>query len=1680
MRVVPSFLRLLASFSFVLVLASSAHGQIVSVNDQTATPTPGSGHDYVHMLNETVNPSNGSVSVRIQVPMPKGRGLTLPFAFAYDSGAFWAPGTSGNAPKFGSNAVGSNYSQGAGGWSYSVPLLSVTGTYWVVNQGETIKYQCPEETGFVFQSPSGGRYSLGLDTLDNSYYWGRQYPCGGGQNQPSNAQTDFFTAGTAGFQQQTKVADADGTTYTFPFQSTGCSFEVSGGISRTMQVMPSSVEDRNGNIITFSNPPSGYCAGPFTETDTAGRTVLSSSGFGSTSTLTVSGIGTYNVTWGSTSPSTSLSSTLRYQDGYCYSTIGNSSGSQGGITAITLPNGQQYSFYYDSVTGLLSKIVYPTGGYVSYTWAVNSQSEFADMPDSNGLAQSCPYTYDTYAIQHRYVSFDGSTVAQQQDFTYSTTWNPNNDYSAWTSKTTTMTTHDLVRGVAYTTQYTYSPVNAPVVPDIPAAFATQIPMEQTVVYKDQNGSTLRTVTKSWLDMYEMQSEKTTLEDGVTSSQNVYTYGSGAQVTEKDEYDYGLTLKRKTLTTYYGPIFDRPCKTVVQDGSGNALAETDHLYDGATTVCATGGTATTSVSNLPAGTHDETNYGPSSTNPRGNATKTIKQCFQGTQACASGNPTSTFTYDETGQMLTSQDPNNNITHYSYADSYTVLSGGANISYTPSANTNALLTTITDPLSHTQNFTYDFNTTQLTVSKDQNSLTTTYLYNDPLLRPTLTSRPDNGQTSVAYNDTALTVTPTMKINTSQNVTSLGLSDGVGHAKQTQITTDPQGTIYTDTAFDGFGRVYTVSNPYRTGSDPTTSSGTTTYVYDAIGRKCLEVPPDGTLPSGGVCPATQPANDLFTTYSLNTTTVTDQTGKSRKSVVDALGRLTQVFEDPTGLDYETDYAYDALGNLLSVTQKGGSSNSALWRTRTFIYDSLSRLLTSNNPEVGTITYKYDSDANCASPNSFIGLLVSKTDARGIRTCAQYDAINREVVLNYSNGDPTVTTTYDQTACLGLSACQNIGHRTSMTDAVGSESWSYQVDAANNRSVHVEQRTTNSITKTSTYYLDQAGNVTQVVYPTGRVVNYTFNAANRPITATDGSNGITYSTDFQTAPTGCLANAVCYTPQGSFYALSIGQTSSFTGLNLSHSYNSRLQPSEFKASSTGGNAIDITYGFIDPITTHNAGHVYSITNNLDTTRSQNFAYDSLNRITSALTTSTHATSPSHCWGETYNPDPWGNLQSIAATTNSNYTGCSEESGFSAAPDGNNHLNIFSYDASGNTQSDGVNSYTWDAESQLKTAAGVTYTYDGDGRRVSKSSGKLYWYGSGGDILAETDASGNTTAEYIFFGGKRVAMLPAGGNPIYYIEDLLGTSRVITTNAGTVCYDADFYPYGGERAYTNTCAQNYKFEGKERDSETGNDDFGARYYSNRFGRWLSADWSSVPVPVPYANLTNPQTLNLYAMVSDDPESFADLDGHFYSDIAAVDGYRGAEPDPSLPDVGSVDDPGGTSSQQSKAQQQPLNSITVLGNQVDLKYASDLSPEQKLTASNHYKAAADLLNAHADDLSQSQKDAIGNVKSISIVGPNSLLGVTGKGEITMSTSYLNKTSTQWTASNLAHEGEHMALSGKFKGKDRWRSEQAASKMQEGVGRAIGMIPREIFHLMLWNADSNRAEMQRHMVEGFRD
>jgi RHS repeat-associated protein len=102
----------------------------------------------------------------------------------------------------------------------------------------------------------------------------------------------------------------------------------------------------------------------------------------------------------------------------------------------------------------------------------------------------------------------------------------------------------------------------------------------------------------------------------------------------------------------------------------------------------------------------------------------------------------------------------------------------------------------------------------------------------------------------------------------------------------------------------------------------------------------------------------------------------------------------------------------------------------------------------------------------------------------------------------------------------------------------------------------------------------------------------------------------------------------------------------------------------------------------------------------------------------------------------------------------------------------------------------------------------------------------------------------------------------------------VIADATGTVKAESDYYPWGGEIRFVDNDPNHYKFTGKERDTESQLDYFGARYCSNGLGRFITPDWSSVPAPVPYADLHDPQTLNQYSYVRNIPSSYADPDGH--------------------------------------------------------------------------------------------------------------------------------------------------------------------------------------------------------------
>jgi RHS repeat-associated protein len=197
-----------------------------------------------------------------------------------------------------------------------------------------------------------------------------------------------------------------------------------------------------------------------------------------------------------------------------------------------------------------------------------------------------------------------------------------------------------------------------------------------------------------------------------------------------------------------------------------------------------------------------------------------------------------------------------------------------------------------------------------------------------------------------------------------------------------------------------------------------------------------------------------------------------------------------------------------------------------------------------------------------------------------------------------------------------------------------------------------------------------------------------------------------------------------------------------------------------------------------------------------------------------------------------------------------------------------FTYDAAGDLTADGVNTYSWNAEAHLKSAAGVTYTYDGDLRRVKKSSGTLYWYcATCGNVLAESDLSGNLTSEYTFFGDRRVARRDVSSGNVYYIfSDRLGSYRTLTGSSGNVQGESDYYPFGAERVISSTMTDNFRFAGMEWDSEDGLNHTLYRKFTPAQGRWESPD--------PVRGCTSfPQGQNLYAYVKDSPTNAVDPRG---------------------------------------------------------------------------------------------------------------------------------------------------------------------------------------------------------------
>jgi RHS repeat-associated protein len=759
----------------------------------------------------------------------------------------------------------------------------------------------------------------------------------------------------------------------------------------------------------------------------------------------------------------------------------------------------------------------------------------------------------------------------------------------------------------------------------------------------------------------------------------------------------------------------------------------------------------------------------------------------------------------------------------------------------------LTSVTNALNQTTTFTYDFNMGYLASTTDPNSQETTYSYNDKLGRLTTINYPDKGQTGYSYNDATPdpTVTTTKLATPDPTITSVTTFDGLGRARQTQITSVSP-TITTYTTFDSLGRPYYVYNP--TGCNPPTTNcgestfGYSTYSYDALSRPLKITEQDGST--------------VTTTYSGSCSTVTDEASKTRETCTDGLERLNEVVENPGGLNYQTNYTYDVLNNLTGIVQYSS-------RPRGFIYDSLSRLTSSTNPESGTIAYTYDGDGN----------VQTRKDARGITTTYSYDALNRLKGKSYSDSTPATYFIYDTKIGWNVPQTNFIGRMTEAYTYPGgalvASIFSYDPLGRIVMNNQCDANTCPSGTGYSlTYSYDLAGNpLTEV---NGYATNsYKYNGAAQPTTVTSSYVDANHPAT--------LASNVTYLPTGQIGLMTYGN-----GLTGTYAANNRVQPCRYDTNSSAaslklctdatpsGSMLDFTYGY--NWGSKDNGDVMSMSATGQQSFSRSYTYDQLDRL---FTMSAPGDS---CSGLSWGYDQWGNR---TAQTTTGGTCSSSHLTYTAANQISNPG--FTYDASGNVTHDANNSYFYDAENRIVQVNGTLpscptatacYVYDAFGRRDAKAdvTGQFdYLYDLDGKVVAEWDiipGYNGWGAFYVYLDGRLLVLY--SNDTVYFAHsDSLGSTRLMTTLTKTKYDSMDYLPFG-EQIEGDT-GTTHKFTGMERDSETTSnlDNFEARYMESTLGRFMSPDPSGIWL----ADATDPKQLNLYNYVANNPLSNTDPSG---------------------------------------------------------------------------------------------------------------------------------------------------------------------------------------------------------------
>ena len=1148
------------------------------------------------------------------------------------------------------------------------------------------------------------------------------------------------------------------------------------------------------------------------------------------------------------------------------------------VASVLLPDQtNQYTFLYNNY-GEIARVVLPTGGAYEYdypasvpacsaqtsnscaaSFTINNASGGVDAqgvirrvtarreyPDGSTLSSQTQYsaTYLNGTTQVSETISDGlaNEIAVRIHFFFtdpSVDWNspPDAWYPDWTA------------GKEYTTQFQSVTLSQ-------SGQATATTVKQVDTSWGQTPGPNPNACQSWTTLMgpsgSVIESTISLFDQYSNRSDLYEYNYGSAPADSPVATCpatpgtGTGYFRHTVTTYLtngydttgtsGPasnhMRDLLSEVDVKDSSDTLQAKTTATYDG---------TTAQTVSNAAGWTQPTHTY-------LGNLTSVQRY------VSASASVQSSYVRNVLGNVLTYTDPNSNQTTYDYTDHCDNGNFGTGLTGL------AFITTITDPLQNKSYATFDCAIGALTTSKDVNGIQTKYTYSpDPYDRiqnmtQALGVAGDETQTEYSYSTDLKTTTINSDFNTSGDgyLKKQEIVDGLGRHSESRNYLTSSDYISVMNTYDALDRAYGQSNPF---DSSTQTAVYTTKLYDGANRVLSVQAPDGSV--------------TVSAYDGNSVTVTDPASVSRKTTTDSAGRLTGVVEYPcvsggacNPSTYTTAYAYDLLDDLKTVTQ------SSL--TRSFSYDWLKRLVQSTNPESGAICYGTVSGTNCSEGYDSNGNLLTKTDARNIVTTYRYDALNRITSKSYSDGTtPAVAYTYD-TVPDGVERLASVVSgsftwKPTLYDSFGRVKDDQTVVAASPSLLIAEAQTFGFA-----YKYKLSGALYQETYPSSKTIATTaFDGLGRPQSLTNnGAN---------------LVTGIAYAPHGPINQLTLG-----SGVSETTTWDPlRLQAQSIVASNPS-NLLNLNYYYCasnaSSCTTNN-GNILSqqiTVPGISSPISQAFTYDGVNRLSSG--------SEPGGWNQTYIYDAYGNravsVNSYNLNTDLTPTSLSQ---FNAKNQWQRNSLGDTYDASGNQT--GVGSYsaptvskdlfTFDAESRMITSSvagmGTTsYLYDGNGRRAEKISngvGTVYVYDAAGDLAEEYTTAATT-------GGT------VGTD--YFTADALGSTRLLT---GTVTRRYDYLPFGDELPAgtgVRTTAQGYgsavypmnppdvvsqKFTGKERDSESGLDYFGARYFSGAQGRFTSPD----PKMFPH-DITDPQSWNKYGYTRNNPLRFTDPNGEDFWD----------------------------------------------------------------------------------------------------------------------------------------------------------------------------------------------------------